>query len=392
MQIISNLPVYAGTLPTKEIIPNKAKQTDAEFANNVFGFLHYSGDVFVGNFNTIVGQFNVLSGEINSTASQITLDKQTVLEAKDIILQAKDAALISKNEAAAIYDNFDDRYLGTKSTPPIVDNDGEPLRNGALYCKESINPEENGLMYVYDLQLGDWVDLSFVPTLFASLTDVLFNGLTDGDILKYNAAARKWKNIPRDYYLKSETYTKSEIDSNIYTKTQMSDILLFVVPAGTVIAFASSTAPTGYLKANGALISRTTYASLFAVIGTTFGAGNGSTTFALPDLRGYFQRAWDDNRGIDPGRVFGSNQADTYLNHSHSGSTDSQGGHTHTYTSPLSFSKSGSVGTGVLTSVDTNAVTSTAGAHTHTVTVATSTTGGTETRPKNIALLYCIKY
>ncbi len=203
MQEISNLTVYTG------IIPNKATQTDNEFANNIFGFLNYSGNTFVGNFNTIIGQFNVLSGEINTTAEQITLDKQTVLEAKDITLQAKDAALISKNEAAAIYDNFDDRYLGTKSTPPTLDNDDEPLRNGALYCKESLNPEENGIMYVYDLQLGDWVNISFVPTLFTSLTDILFNGLANGDILKYDAALGKWKNIPRDYY------KKDEIDSSL---------------------------------------------------------------------------------------------------------------------------------------------------------------------------------
>lgn len=385
MQEISNLPVYAGT------IPNKATQTDNEFANNIFGFLNYSGNVFVGNFNTIVGQFNILKGEIDSVSSQITLDKQTVLEAKDITLQAKDTALIAKNEAAALYDNFDDRYLGTKAIPPTVDNDGEALRNGALYCKESINPEENGLMYVYDLQLGDWVNLSFVPTLFASLTDVLFNGLTDSDILKYDAALGKWKNIPRDYYLKSETYTKSEIDTNIYTKTQMSNILLSVVPAGTVIAFASSTAPTGYLKANGALISRTTYASLFAAIGTTFGAGDGSTTFALPDLRGYFPRGWDDARGIDTGRVFGSNQADAYLNHSHTGSTNSAGAHTHT------VGNNGNAGGGGITmnlgvGMSVTSTSSSAGAHAHTVTVDASTTGGTETRPKNIALLYCIKY
>lgn len=368
MQEISILPVYTGT------IPNKATQTDNDFANNIFGFLNYSGNTFVGNFNTIVGQFNVLKGEINSTASQITLDKQTVLEAKDITLQAKDAALISKNEAAAIYDNFDDRYLGTKSTPPTLDNDGEPLRNGALYCKESLNPEENGIMYVYDLQLGDWVNLSFVPTLFASLTDVLFNGLTDGDILKYDAALGKWKNIPRDYY------NKSEIDN----------ILLSVVPAGTVIAFASSSAPTGYLKANGALISRTTYASLFAIIGTTFGAGDGSTTFALPDLRGYFQRAWDDGRGIDTSRVFGSLQQDSYLNHSHAASSSTAGAHTHGI---LGGNANAGTNRGN-TSSNTNYTipTNSAGDHTHTITVNESTTGSSETRPKNIALLYCIKY
>ena len=57
-------------------------------------------------------------------------------------------------------------------------------------------------------------------------------------------------------------------------------------PAGTIVAFAGSSAPTGYLIANGSAISRTTYANLFAIIGTTYGVGDGSTTFNLPDLRG----------------------------------------------------------------------------------------------------------
>lgn len=57
-------------------------------------------------------------------------------------------------------------------------------------------------------------------------------------------------------------------------------------PTGTIQAYAGSTAPAGYLVADGSAVSRTTYAALFAVIGTTYGAGDGSTTFNLPDLRG----------------------------------------------------------------------------------------------------------
>ena len=63
-----------------------------------------------------------------------------------------------------------------------------------------------------------------------------------------------------------------------------------LVPTGTVAYIAASSAPGGWLKCNGAAVSRTTYAALFAAIGTTFGAGDGSTTFKLPDLRGEFVR------------------------------------------------------------------------------------------------------
>lgn len=64
------------------------------------------------------------------------------------------------------------------------------------------------------------------------------------------------------------------------------------LPAGMVQYFANSSVPTGWFQCNGALVSRTTYADLFAAIGTTYGAGDGSTTFALPDTRGQFLRAW----------------------------------------------------------------------------------------------------
>ena len=82
------------------------------------------------------------------------------------------------------------------------------------------------------------------------------------------------------------------------------------VPIGAVFHFAASTAPTGFLKANGAAVSRTTYAALFAITGTTYGVGDGSTTFNVPDLRGEFIRGWDDARGIDASRAFGSAQTD----------------------------------------------------------------------------------
>lgn len=84
-----------------------------------------------------------------------------------------------------------------------------------------------------------------------------------------------------------------------------------LIGAGAVQFFARSTAPAGWIKANGAAVSRTAYADLFAAIGTTFGAGNGSTTFNLPDLRGEFPRGWDDGRGVDSGREFGSFQKGT---------------------------------------------------------------------------------
>ena len=104
------------------------------------------------------------------------------------------------------------------------------------------------------------------------------------------------------------------------------DDLSGMVPSGAVLYFAGQTAPAGWLKANGAAVSRTAYAALFAAIGTTYGAGDGSTTFNLPDLRGEFIRGWDDGRGIDLGRVLGSAQGDAIRNITGSIDTGSHNG------------------------------------------------------------------
>lgn len=85
-------------------------------------------------------------------------------------------------------------------------------------------------------------------------------------------------------------------------------------PSGQIGLFAMDYAPAGWLKANGAAVSRTLYANLFAAIGTRYGAGDGHSTFNLPDARGEFPRFWDDGRGIDLGRGLGTWQDDAVQN------------------------------------------------------------------------------
>ena len=108
------------------------------------------------------------------------------------------------------------------------------------------------------------------------------------------------------------TYPSADGTNGQALVTNGSGVLSFasvVAPPGSVAWYAANSAPAGYLKANGANVNRTTYAALFTAIGTTFGVGDGSTTFTLPDLRGEFARGWDDGRGIDSGRAFGSAQS-----------------------------------------------------------------------------------
>jgi phage-related tail fiber protein len=143
--------------------------------------------------------------------------------------------------------------------------------------------------------------------------------------------------------------------------------LVEAVPPGAIMHFARSTPPAGWLKANGAAVSRAIYSNLFAAIGTTFGVGDGSTTFNLPDLRGEFIRGWDGGRGIDPGRVFGDWQPDELKSHRHEIPE----------TSPNDSNDGPGFDSGLTLQATVN---------------YTAEFGGTETRPRNIALLPCIKY
>lgn len=73
----------------------------------------------------------------------------------------------------------------------------------------------------------------------------------------------------------------------IVTPARMHEVInLYLMPAGTIVSYAGASVPSGWLLCNGANVSRTTYANLFRAIGTKWGAGDGSTTFALPDSDG----------------------------------------------------------------------------------------------------------
>lgn len=172
------------------------------------------------------------------------------------------------------------------------------------------------------------------------------------------------------------------------------------VPSGSVFTYASTTVPSGFLECNGAAISRSTFASLFSNISTTWGSGDGSSTFNLPDLRGQFVRGWSNTKtGTgDDGRGFASSQSDQNQSHNHSLSTVSLTGGIRKISEGFN---SGGSASGVFTKTQdgTNSITGASstspvggvdfdGSHTHTM----GNNGGTEVRVKNYALMYIIKF
>ncbi|WP_438852494.1 tail fiber protein [Brevundimonas nasdae] len=158
--------------------------------------------------------------------------------------------------------------------------------------------------------------------------------------------------------------TKAYVDTAVATVVGLVDQLKDD-RRGDIVFRATQTVPAGAYECDGRAVSRTGDAALFARIGTAYGAGNGSTTFNIPDMRGEFARGWDNGRGVDPGRIFGSNQADEFRSHDHS----------------IPSRDNADAGDGwVEDAGPANSIRNT----------RTGSTGGTETRPRSVAGMYII--
>ena len=207
---------------------------------------------------------------------------------------------------------------------------------------------------------------------------VIFNAKTDIDLPGVNIKGNQ------DTSGNAATATRLQTICTINGVSFDGSADINATPAGAIQFFAMETAPVGWLKANGAAVSRTSYASLYAAIGTRFGAGDGKTTFNLPDLRGEFLRAYDDGRGVDKGRGIGSGQGDAIRNITGKINVVHRGGGDNPVSGGALFRSSyfnakvaagGDDEWGAVMNIDASRV------------VPTST----ENRPRNIALLACIK-
>jgi microcystin-dependent protein len=239
---------------------------------------------------------------------------------------------------------------------------------------------------------------TFNPT--DTITSAKMNNILDESVFTNNALADstlttssgKLKvNIITSTQLATSSVTANAIADGAVNQAKTNNSL---IPSGAIMAFAMNGAPTGWLAANGTAVSRTTYSNLFSTIGTTYGAGDGSTTFNLPNLSGIFVRGSGSQtiEGVSYSRSFSTTQNDALQNITGRVATfangASLGGNWHVepqnatgsfYTTSSSGSMTtggGGAGAGYL-HVDFDA--------------SRVARASTETRPANIAFLYCIK-
>ncbi|SED05251.1 Phage Tail Collar Domain [Pseudomonas saponiphila] len=268
-----------------------------------------------------------------------------------------------------------------------------------VLVKNQAQAKDNGLYVVSST--GVWTraqdadtSLEVTPGLFVSIEKGTVNGdsvwqlVTDGPVVlgttplafemaigRTGISAGSYANVTVDKYGRviagtnpstlaghgiTDTYTKAEIESIVAQSSSL--------PVGSMVAFPRASLPPGFLEIDGSVQSIAAYPDLAAYLGTTFNKGDeGAGNFRLPESRGEFLRGWDHGRGVDPGRAVGSAQADDFKSHTHS----LQGSTNFTYTvNPTSNFKPYQDG---VSSYNTSA------------------TGGGETRPRNLAVMWCIK-
>lgn len=239
------------------------------------------------------------------------------------------------------------RSIDSSSTVIISDTAPEGISLGTLWYDSSAG---DCSIYYNDGNSNQWVDIagSNVPSVAVSDTPppnansgALWYNSSNGVFAVYyeDGTSSQWIDVGGS--------SSSGEDNN---------------PIGSVMYFAASSAPLGWFECRGQSLDKVSYLDLFNVIGYTYG-GSGNS-FRLPDLRGEFLRGWDNGRGIDSGRAFGSLQLDEFKAHTHgmTGGNVGSGGSPGTGFTQLSYP-------GLVNSA-----------------------GGSETRPRNVALLPCIKY
>jgi microcystin-dependent protein len=323
------------------------------------GNLSVAGDTTLGTYNQNVDDQNVvtINGRIESGGiPSSSTSQQTKLEIN--------RSLIIDRESLDVQVKGDFSVGGDKTTL------GDNQATAKIYLNGTIQREDNR-------------DVTIDNKLLVKQNSTLESALIKSLVLNTGATVNE---ISTDVGLSDSS--NAAVPTEHAVKEYIDNLLV-----GSVTAFAMASPPEGWLECNGQQVSRTTYARLFAKIGTAYGAGNGGTTFNLPNLQDEFIRGWNHSRGL------GSTQESAFQNHIHNftgtSSTTNSYGHSHSYTGG-SYANAASGGTAGVAGRGTSNTSHNTHSHSFTPagTISNPTSGNhdSETRPHNMALMFCIKY
>jgi microcystin-dependent protein len=349
--------------------------------------------------------------DIVDSANRIVVESES--SCKGSMLGAEEVSILQNTE-------WNSGSLGNPVTIPLLqdhDIDNAPKivvieNDGTLKNWEPSNAGDNFLAY--------WDGSQFTIGTLLSLLPV-----GDGVFVKNGASLSFQNGINGQYLIIS--------GGNIQFQTTSGA----TPPSGVIMCYAGAVAPSGWLMCDGTPYGRTLLdpspqPTLFSILGTIYGAGDGTTTFNIPDLRGVFTRGLDNGRGIDPIRAIGTQQPPAFQSLNHGGVSELESLHTHTvtgntqnqsnnhthfhsntnefgrtslqatnYNVNIHFAGAGfnAAGTNTAATIGLTNTESTGHIHSFSGTSSTATAhnhsinsyGGTETRPVNFALNWIIK-
>jgi hypothetical protein len=252
----------------------------------------------------------IVGGITTTTAStfvgDVTFDNGTNA-GKDLTWDESDSALKFADNVLAYYGSDNDLVMYHTDSHGYIKN-----TTGTLYIQDDTN-----------IIIGSVTD-----------TEAGLKYIKDGAVELYYDNVKKAETVSGGFTITGTcTATAFAGDGSALTGVT-------AVPAGAVVAWCTGSAPTGWLICNGSAVSRSTYSGLFGVISDDYGAGDGSSTFNLPDYRGEFLRGTDGGINRDPDRasrtdrgdgtggdVVGSKQGHEFASHNHSnGDSGGSGG------------------------------------------------------------------
>lgn len=328
----------------------------------------------------------VYASDLNNPLAAIETGQTALLNALQTgatIFTAADVGSVNAyaiNPAVSLTEYSDGQMVWLK---PGATNTGASTINVSSLGAKNVRTVSRTALVGGELIAGYWAQLKYSSTLDAFVI-VSESGnasiSTDKTVVGGNGI---------DVVNAEDTITVS-IDNGGVDTTQLADgavtvdklsaaTLAALSPVGTVIAFTAATPPTGYLECDGSSISRTTYSALFAVISDDYGTADGSH-FNLPDLRGQFMRGWAHGQTTDPDRASRTDRGDgTTGDHVGTKQVDQLKSHLHSVPYNSSTTAGGNAIGGSNASLgwyDSNS----------------NNTGGNETRPININVMFCVKY
>ena len=286
--------IAAYTTITVSSVDVTLTQADGSADQARSAFLDITGTL-TGSVNVIIPGLSKGYGVRNSTSGSFTVTMKTATGSGIAIPQGQVISVISDGVSVR-----DVEIAGIKSTANVIN-----VSVGSSFVDIKVPMAVSGTV-----SIGGGLAVSASSTMAATTfssnitmnaqSDVRFADADSSNYIALQAPTSVSANV---------TFSLPAADgsSGDVLQTDGSGSLSFTpsVPAGSVIPYAGSTAPSGWLLSYGQAISRSTYAALFTIIGTTYGIGDGSTTFNVPDLRGRLVAGQDDMGGTSADRLTG---------------------------------------------------------------------------------------